>query len=60
MRLGTPELFIILLIGVFYLIPIAAAIWALVTLYRIRETQEVMHPKLDLLYFTGLGFAFVR
>jgi len=44
-----PELFVVLLIGVVWIIPIAAAVWALVTLYRIRATQEDMRQKLDTL-----------
>jgi hypothetical protein len=42
-----PELFVVLLIGVVWIIPIAAAVWALITLYRIRATQEDMRQKLD-------------
>jgi protein-S-isoprenylcysteine O-methyltransferase Ste14 len=42
-----PELFVVLLIGVVWIIPIAAAVWALMTLYRIRATQEDMRQKLD-------------
>jgi len=44
-----PELFVVLLIGVVWIIPIAAAVWALVTLYRIRASQEDMRQKLDTL-----------
>jgi hypothetical protein len=44
-----PELFVVLLIGVVWIIPIAAAVWALITLYRIRATQEDMRQKLDTL-----------
>jgi len=47
MPLGVPELFVLLAIGVFYLIPIAAGIWALITLHRIREAQDVINRKLD-------------
>lgn len=42
-----PELFLVLVIGVMWIIPLAAAVWALVTLYRIRATQEDMRQKLD-------------
>jgi len=47
--LGVPELIIILVLGLIYLIPIAAAIWALVTLQRIRSGQEVLRLRLELL-----------
>ena len=47
--LGLPELIIILVLGLIYLIPIAAAIWALVTLQRIRSGQEVIRLRLEML-----------
>lgn len=43
---GIPELVILLMFGVFWLVPIAAAIWALVTLYRIRFEQQAMLVRL--------------
>jgi len=42
MRLGIPELGIIFMVGVFWLVPLAAGIWAIITLQRIRTTQESM------------------
>jgi hypothetical protein len=47
--LGLPELLIILVVGVFWVIPIAAAAWALYTLQRIRSGQEVIRLRLELL-----------
>ena len=47
--MGLPELLIILVVGVFWLIPIAAAAWALYTLQRIRSGQEVIRLRLELL-----------
>jgi hypothetical protein len=47
--LGLPELIIILVLGLVYLIPIGAAIWALVTLQRIRSGQEVIRLRLEML-----------
>jgi len=47
--LGVPELIIILVLGLVYLVPIGAAIWALVTLQRIRSGQEVIRLRLELL-----------
>jgi hypothetical protein len=44
-----PELFLVLIIGLLWVIPLAAAVWALITLYRIRATQEHMRQKLDTL-----------
>ena len=42
-----PGLFLILIAGVMWILPLAAGVWALVTLYRIRATQEDMRQKLD-------------
>jgi hypothetical protein len=53
-----PELLFILVLGVLYLIPIAAAAWALYTLQRIRSGQEVIRLRLELLERTlqrGVG-----
>jgi len=51
--LGLPELIIIIVVfGVFALIPIAAAIWVLFTLQRIRSTQEVLRLRLEHLEHT--------
>ena len=47
--IGLPELIIILVLGVVWLIPIAAAAWALYTLQRIRSGQEVIRLRLELL-----------
>ena len=44
---GVPELLIVLLFGVFYAIPLLAAIWALTTLKRIRAGQEAVQAKLE-------------
>lgn len=46
MRLGVPELIVVLTLGLVWLIPVAAGIWALITLHRIRTTQENMHSRL--------------
>jgi hypothetical protein len=45
--LGLPELFIILILSSLWLIPIAAAIWALVTLHRVRVGQDALRVKLE-------------
>jgi hypothetical protein len=46
MRLGVPELLVLLIVGLVWVVPIACAIWALVTLHRIRTTQEEVLGKL--------------
>ena len=45
--IGVPELLVILMICAIWLIPIAAGIWAVVTLHRIRTDQKAMQVKLD-------------
>jgi len=51
--LGLPELIIILVVGFFsLLIPIAAVVWVLLTLRRIRSTQEVLRLRLEHLEHT--------
>jgi hypothetical protein len=47
MGLGIPELIVIFVVGLFWLIPVAAAVWALVTLQRIRVEQQAVQLKLD-------------
>jgi len=45
--LGLPELMVISVIGAFWAIPIAAAVWAGMTLYRIRTTQQAIGVRLE-------------
>lgn len=40
MQGGLPEFLVVLTIGAFWLIPVAAGVWALVTLRRLRSGQE--------------------
>jgi hypothetical protein len=47
--MGLPELLIILVLAAAWIIPIAAAAWALYTLQRIRSGQEVIRLRLELL-----------
>ena len=44
---GLPEFMVVLIIVFFWVVPIAASIWALVTLQRIRAGQQVVQLKLD-------------
>jgi len=46
MGLGMPELVIVLIVGAFYLIPIAAAIWLLLKVKQMFETQQEMAASL--------------
>jgi hypothetical protein len=45
--LGLPELVVIFLILAVWLLPIGAAIWALVTLQRLRVGQQAMALKVE-------------
>ena len=47
MSIGLPEITVIFLMSALWLIPVAAAVWALVTLNRLRVTQEAMRRSLD-------------
>jgi hypothetical protein len=46
MSLSVPELMVVLMVGLIWVVPLAAGIWALVTLHRIRATQEDMRNRL--------------
>jgi len=45
-RLGLPELIVVFMVGLVWVIPIAVGIWAVITLNRIRTTQEDMRNRL--------------
>jgi hypothetical protein len=45
--LGMPELMVILLIGLFYGVPIIVGVWAVITLQKIRTGQEVIGLRLE-------------
>jgi hypothetical protein len=47
--IGLPEFLIIVLIGVFCLLPIIAGIWGLVMLIRILSNQQSINARLDAL-----------
>jgi hypothetical protein len=47
MGLRLPELMLVLIVGATWLIPIAAGIWALITLQRLRTGQDALQRKLD-------------
>jgi hypothetical protein len=46
---GLPELLIVLIVGVFCLLPIVAGIWGLVMLIRILSNQQSINARLDAL-----------
>ena len=46
---GVPEIFIMGILATFWLIPLAAGIWAIFTLQRIRSGQETIRLRLELL-----------
>ena len=45
--IGIPELMVVLVLAVLWAIPLAAAIWVLVTLQKIRAGQQAVELKLD-------------
>jgi len=45
--LGFTELVVILVIAIFYLVPIAAGIWAVITLYRVHTGQKSIQNRLE-------------
>ena len=45
--MGIPELLVILVLSVFWLVPLVAGIWALVTLHRVRVGQDAVRSKLE-------------
>lgn len=47
MSVGVPELIIILLLMVTWVVPVAVAVWMVVTLHRLRAGQRAVELKLD-------------
>jgi len=45
--IGLPEIVVILFIFVAWVVPLAAGIWALLTLYRIRISQDAIRATLE-------------
>jgi len=44
---GVPELMIVLVMGLFWAIPIAFAVWLVATLRRLRAGQQAVQLKLE-------------
>lgn len=55
MNIGVPELMVILLSTVLLLMPVALAVWMIVTLSRIRATQKNLQDKLDTMRYQLQG-----
>ena len=47
--IGMPELLIVMVVALFSLLPLVLAVWAVVTLQRVREGQRSIESKLDAL-----------
>jgi hypothetical protein len=45
--IGMPEVVVILVLAVLWLVPLAAGIWALFTLHRIRISQDAVRATLE-------------
>lgn len=45
--IGIPELVIIMVLSFVWIIPLAVAVWIVVTLRRIRVDQQATHARLD-------------
>ena len=44
---GIPELLIILVVSGFWLIPVAVAVWVVLTLNRLRNDQQAIRASLE-------------
>lgn len=47
--IGLPELIVVLAISSLSLVPVAVAIWVIITVKRIRDSQRAMELKLEAL-----------
>jgi type IV secretory pathway VirB3-like protein len=45
--IGIPELVIVLAVSGFWLIPVAAAVWVVLTLNRLRNDQQAIRASLE-------------
>jgi hypothetical protein len=48
-RIGVPEIVVLLIMSAFWVIPLVVAVWAIVTLHRVRRDQETLLAKLDVI-----------
>jgi len=47
MGVGMPELVMVMVVAMIWVVPVAAAAWVIVTLHRIRAGQDAMRLKLE-------------
>ena len=45
--IGVPELLIVLVVSGFWLIPVAVAVWVVLTLNRLRNDQQAIRASLE-------------
>jgi hypothetical protein len=45
--IGVPELLIVLVMAVMWVLPVAAAVWVILTLNRLSSGQQAIQAKLD-------------
>jgi type IV secretory pathway VirB3-like protein len=45
--IGIPELLIVLVVSGFWLIPVAVAVWVVLTLSRLRNDQQAIRASLE-------------
>ncbi len=47
--IGIPEVLVLFVVAAFWAIPIAAGIWALITLHRLRVGQDELRHRLSMI-----------
>lgn len=47
MRVGLPEIFILIVVSAVWVVPVVAGAWALWTLHRIKTAQTSLQARLD-------------
>lgn len=45
--IGMPELLMVLFVGMFWLVPVVAVVWAVLTLQRVRTDTHAIATRLD-------------
>lgn len=45
--LGIPELMVVMVLALVYIVPIVIAIWAVLTLHRVKTSVDAMRVTLD-------------
>lgn len=53
MGVGVPELVIVFVAGIVWLVPVAAGVWAIMTLHQIRKQQQEILTALGVLLQRG-------